>query len=153
MLHGFAMRMQWVAGLLLAILAVTLSGQSNHPLPSYYDSRNEVTLTGVVVNVLKAPSQGMIPGSHVVLATAAGQVDASLGRWGLEGNGALSVAPGQVIEVTGVMKTLLDKPVFLVRTAKAGDQIYQVRNEFGLPISPQARERASQSATQEGVSQ
>jgi hypothetical protein len=95
----------------------------------------------------------MISGSHILLATSIGEVDASLGRWGMEGSGALSVAPGQVIEVTGVMKTLLDKPVFVVRTAKVGDQTYQIRNEFGNPLSPQSRERALQNAVQEGVSQ
>jgi hypothetical protein len=65
----------------------------------------------------------------------------------------MSAAPGQVIEVTGVMKTLLDKPVFLVRTAKVGDQTYQMRNEFGIPVSPQARERALQNAAQKEESQ
>ena len=139
---GFTEQFRWVAGLLPAILAVTLSAQIINPPGAYYDTRQEVTLTGVVLSVLTAPSQGMIPGSHIVLVTTAGKVDASLGRWGLEGNGALSVAPGQVIEVTGVMKTLLDNPVFVARTAKIGDRIYQLRNEFGNPVSPQARERA-----------
>jgi hypothetical protein len=71
----------------------------------------------------------------------------------LQGSGALSAAPGQVIEVTGVMKTLLDRPVFVVRTAKTGDQTYQMRNEFGIPVSPQARERALQNAAQKEESQ
>lgn len=55
--------------------------------------------------------------------------------------------------VTGVMKMLLDKPVFVVHTAKAGDQTYQMRNEFGIPVSPQSRERALQNAAQKGASQ
>lgn len=142
-----------VASLLSAIVAVTLSAQTINPPHAYYDIRSEVTLTGVVLNVLRAPSQGMIPGSHILLATSSGNVDASLGRWGLEGGGALSAAPGQVVEVTGVMKTLLDKPVFVVRTAKVGDQTYQIRNELGIPVSPQSRERALQNAAQKGVSQ
>jgi hypothetical protein len=95
----------------------------------------------------------MIPGSHILLATSSGQVDASLGKWGLQGGAALSAAPGQVIEMTGVMKMLRDKPVFVVRTAKAGGQTYQMRNEFGNPVSPQSRERALQNAAQKGESQ
>lgn len=137
-----------LTGLLLAISVVTLVAQTINPHHAYYDSSKEVTLTGEVLTVLRVPSQGMIPGSHILLTTSSGQVDASLGRWGLEGSGALSVAPGQVIEVTGVMKTLLDKPVFVVRTAQAGEQTYQIRNEFGIPVSPQARERALQNAAQ-----
>lgn len=148
-----AKRIQMVASLLLAIVAVTLGAQTINPPRAYFDIRSEVTLTGVVFSVLRVPSQGMIPGSHILLVTSSGEVDASLGRWGLEGSGALSTAPGQVIEVTGVMKTLLDKPVFVVRTAKVGEQKYQLRNEFGIPVSPQSRERALQNAAQEGVSQ
>ena len=147
-----AKRIQVVAGLLLAILTGTLGGQTINPPRQYYDIRKEVTLTGVVLSVLSEPSQGMIPGSHIVLATSSGKVDASLGRWGLAGSGALSPVPGQAVEVTGVMKTLQDKPVFLVRTAKTADRTYQIRNEFGIPVSPQSRERL-QDATQEGVSQ
>ena len=132
----FAKRIQMVASLLLAILAVALSAQTINQPRAYYDIRSEVRLTGVVLSVVREPSQGMIPGSHILLATSAGNVDASLGRWGLEGRGALTAAPGQVIELTGVMKMLLDKPVFVVRTAKVGDQNYQIRNEFGIsPIS------------------
>jgi len=86
----------------------------------------------------------MIPGSHLLLATASGLVDASLGRFGLRGKGGLSVAAGQVVEVTGVMRTIKDKPVFMTRTVKVGDQVYTIRNEHGVPVSPQARERAQQ---------
>lgn len=148
-----AKRIQLVAILLLAVVAVTLGAQTINPPRAYYDIRSEVTLTGVVLSVLRVPSQGMIAGSHILLATSSGTVDASLGRWGMEGDGALSVAPGQVIEVTGIMKTLPDKPVFVVRTAKVGDQTYQIRNEFGIPVSPQARERALQNGVQKGESQ
>ena len=152
----FAKRIQMVVG--LAIMSLTIAafatvaqtGNSSH---AYYDASKEITLTGKVLAVLQASSQGMIPGSHILLTTPSGQIDASLGKWGLQGSGALSAAPGQVIEVTGVKKTLLGKPVFVVRTAKAGDQIYQMRNEFGVSVSPQARERARQNAAQKGESQ
>jgi hypothetical protein len=140
-------------GLLLTILAVTLVAQTGNPPRAYYDIGKEITLTGRVLVVLRVPSEGMIPGSHILLATSSGQVDASLGKWGLQGGAALSAAPGQVIEMTGVMKMLRDKPVFVVRTAKAGGQTYQMRNEFGNPVSPQSRERALQNAAQKGESQ
>ena len=144
----FAKLIQMVAGLTGLLLPISAVAQTSRPPQAYYDTSREVTLTGSVLAVLKAPSQGMIPGSHILLATSSGQVDASLGRWGLQGSGALSVAPGQVIEVTGVMKVLLGKAVFVVRAAKAGGQTYQMRNEFGIPVSPQARERALQNAAQ-----
>jgi hypothetical protein len=118
----------------------------------YYDVAREVALKGTVSRVLTRPSPGMILGSHLLLATASGLVDASLGRFGLQGNGALSVVAGQQVEVTGVMKTLMDRQVFLVRIVKVGGQVYTIRNEHGIQMSPQARARARQTTTQNGDS-
>ena len=72
-------------------------------------------------------------GSHLLFATSAGQVDASLGRFGLRGKGALSVVAGQQVEVTGVMKTIKSKQVFLARTVNVGGQVYTIRNAHGVP--------------------
>jgi hypothetical protein len=110
--------------------------------PFGYDASQEVTLNGTVSSVLAKPSSGMVIGSHLLLATPSGPVDASLGRFGLNGKGAISVIAGQQIEVTGVMKTIKDRQVFLARTIKVGDEVYTVRNKHGFPVSPQARERA-----------
>jgi hypothetical protein len=86
-----------------------------------------------------------------VLATASGSVDASLGHFGLQGKGAVSVGQGQQIEITGVMKTIKGRQVFLARTVRVGAQIYTIRNEHGIPLSPQARERASRKTAGEGL--
>jgi len=120
------------------------------PAAPYYDVNREVTLTATVSSVLRTPTPGMIMGSHLLLSTASGMVDASLGKWGLQGKGALSVAAGEQVEVIGVMKTLMNKQVFLARTVKAGGQVYTMRNEHGIQISPQARERAGQKTAQFG---
>jgi len=114
--------------------------------PFSYDASKEVTLNGTVLGVLTKPSPGMMMGSHLLLATPSGPVDASLGRFGLLGKGALSVAAGQQVEVTGVMNTIKDHQVFLARTVKVGGQVYTIRNEHGFPVPPQARERADQTA-------
>lgn len=119
--------------------------------PFSYDVSQEVTLSGTVSGVLAKPAAGMIWGSHLLLATPSGPVDASLGRFGLLGKGAVSVAAGQQIELTGVMKTISGKQVFLARTVKAAGQVYTIRNEHGFPVSPQARERASRKTAGEGL--
>jgi hypothetical protein len=90
------------------------------------------------------PAAGMIMGSHLLLATSSGPVDASLGRFGLRGKGSVSVAAGQQVELTGVMKTIKNRQVFLTRTVKVNGKIYPIRNEHGVSISPQARQRAAQ---------
>lgn len=112
--------------------------------PSSYDVTEEVTLTGTVSSVLMKAAPGMIVGSHLLLATPNGPVDASLGRFGLRGDGAVSVAAGQEIEATGVMKRIKGQSVFLVRSVKVDGEIYTIRNKHGFPLSPQARKRASE---------
>jgi hypothetical protein len=133
-----------LVALLLAILVVPLNAESAGHSGVYYDVSQEVTLSGSVSAVLINPAPGMIMGSHLLLTTTSGQVDASLGKWALQGKGALSLNPGQQIEVTGVMKTLNDKQVFIARSVKAGGKVYTLRNEHGVPVSPQTRERAAQ---------
>jgi hypothetical protein len=115
--------------------------------PSRYDISQEVTLNATVSAVLMKPASGMIAGSHLLLATLSGPVDASLGLFGLRGKGALSVPAGQQIEVTGVMKTIRDKQVFVTRTVKVGSEIFMIRTEHGIQISPQTRERLAQKST------
>jgi hypothetical protein len=73
-----------------------------------------------------------------------------LGTFALLGKDPLPITPGQQVEVVGVMKTLKDKQFFLARAVKAGDRVYEIRNQHGIPISPLARERASQKAAQNG---
>ena len=130
-----------LTGLLFAILFVPLNADDSH---SRYDVSKEVTLSGTVSSVLHKPALGMIWGSHLMVETALGRIDASLGRFGLEGKGALSVTPGQQIQLTGVMMTVRDKEVFMVRSVKANGQTYTMRNEHGIEISPLTRERAAE---------
>jgi hypothetical protein len=115
-----------------------------------YAVSDEVTLTGTVTNVLTKSLPGMIVGSHLLLATPDGPVDASLGRFGLIGDGALSVAAGQQIEATGVMKTIQGRSFLLVRTVKVSSgEVYIIRTEHGFPVSPRARRRAEQNTEHE----
>ncbi len=118
--------------------------------PFTYDVTKEVTLLATVSSVLTKPSPGMIMGAHLLLATSSGPVDASLGTFGLQGKGAISVAAGQQIEVTGVIKTFKNQRVFLARTVRVRGQVYTIRNKHGFSVSPQARERAEHKAAEKG---
>jgi len=134
------------------VQAQTTANVAKSAAPFHYDIAEEVALTGTVSSVLTKAAPGMIAGSHVLLATASGTVDASLGRFGLRGGGAVSIATGQQIEAIGVMKVIEHKPVLLVRTVKAGGNVYTIRNEHGVLLSPQARERAGQKTGRKGES-
>jgi hypothetical protein len=122
-------------------------------LPSHAQSAKEAPLSGTISSVIEKWSPDMtMPGAHLLLSTSTGVVDASLGKFGLEGRGALSVKAGQSVEVTGVMKTLKEKQVFVARTVTFGGQVYTMRNKHGVAVSAQGRERASRLATQKGAS-
>jgi hypothetical protein len=145
------------AGLIFASFTLPSHAQSAKearvkPQP-YYDITKEVTLSGTISSVIEKWSPDMtMPGAHLLLSTSTGVVDASLGKFGLEGRGALSVKAGQSVEVTGVMKTLKEKQVFVARTVTFGGQVYTMRNKHGVAVSAQGRERASRLATQKGAS-
>jgi len=117
----------------------------------YYDISKEVTLHGTVSDVLTKPSKGMISGSHLLITMGVGPLDASLGRFGLRGQGAPSVAKGTQVEVTGVMKTLRGKQVFIARTVTVSGHSYTMRNQHGISMSPQARQRVGEKSAHKGV--
>ena len=132
--------------------AQTTAAATRSAAPFHYDITEEITLTGTVTSVLAKAAPGMISGSHLLIATSSGPVDASLGKFGLQGYGAVSVVTGQRIEATGVMKMIKDKPIFVVRTVRVDGAVYIIRNQHGVVLSPQARKRASQKTGQTGES-
>ena len=139
-----------LCGLLFAILAVPLSAATKPEPHPFYDISHEVTMSGPVTGVLHGPSAGLIPGSHILLVTGAGTVDASLGKWGLQGKED-SIHNGEQVTVKGVMKTLKNKQVFFVRTVEFGGHTYVIRNEHGVPLTPKSHERVQKTA-EKGVS-
>ncbi|HEY3840433.1 MAG TPA: hypothetical protein VGL72_27865 [Bryobacteraceae bacterium] len=120
--------------------------------PFPYDSTQEITLTGTVSKVLPQASVGMVPGAHLLIITSSSSIDISLGTFGLSGKGALSVEPGQQVQAIGVAKTFKAGQVFLARTVTVGNQVYAIRNEHGILVSPQARVRASEKNAQKNSS-
>jgi len=121
--------------------------------PARYDAADEVTVSGTVSSIVPRAAAGMMVGAHLFLATPSGIVDASLGRFGLRGAGAVSVSAGEQVEATGVIRTLRGRSVLLVRSLKANGETYYVRNEHGVLLSPQARRRTGQKVGLNGEAQ
>ena len=118
--------------------------------PFAYDTSKEIEVDGNVATILLVAAHGMIPGSHIILASLSGQVDVSLGVFGLRGTGSISVKEGQQVSVIGVMKTVRGKEVFLARTVRVGEKVYAIRNEHGIPVPSQARDHGSQKNLYQG---
>jgi hypothetical protein len=118
-----------------------------HQGPFSYDTTKEVTLSGTVSSVLKKPDPGMIMGSHLLLQTSTGNVDASLGRFTFVGKDAITVEAGQQVQMTGVMKNVNDKQFFLVRTLQVGGHTYNIRNEHGVGYGHPGRASSADKVT------
>lgn len=128
-------------------------GAATEPaVPPRYDITREVTLTGSVSRVLKTttPEMNMLGGSHIIVATSSGEIDATLGPFAMEGNDAIKVAPGQRIQITGVMKTIRDQHVFVTRLVLANGRVYTIRNERGFPVTSERRSGVANSEAKGG---
>jgi hypothetical protein len=127
----------------------TTTKTAGHP---WYDMSKEVTLTGTVSSVVKSPTREMklVMGSHLMLETSSGAVDASLGKYAMRGEGALSVTTGERVQVTGIMKTVGDKQVFFARVVLANGHAYAIRNEHGFQVASRARKGATNSTAKGG---
>jgi hypothetical protein len=127
----------------------TAPAAANPASPFGYEITREVTLSGTVVSAPTKSSAKARHASQFLLTTSSLTVNINLGIFERR-ESAISVAPGKQIEVTGVMKNLNGTQVLLARILKAGNQIYTIRNERGIPIAPQTKPRAAKKTVQNG---
>ena len=121
--------------------AQTAEGTPGSAVSPKYDITQEVTLAGTVSSVVKSttPEMQMLGGSHLIVQTTSGKRDASVGGYAVKAVGALSVTPGQQVQVTGVMKTIRDQQVFVTRLVQVNGHVYKIRNEHGFILAPEPR--------------
>jgi hypothetical protein len=122
--------------LAVALFAAPIHAQAVRPGAFGYDASKEVTLNATVETVVTKPSPGTLMGPHLVLQTSSGRVQASLGRYALRGKDAIPLASGQRIQVTGVMTSVGNSPIFLARTIQVEGRIYTIRNANGFVVPP-----------------
>lgn len=136
----------------MPIYAQTATVTTKPVVHRWYDSTKEVTLTGTVSSVVKSATREMkmIAGSHLVVETKSGPVDASLGAFAMRGKGALDVTPGQQVQITGVMKTVSDKQVLLTRVVQTNGHAFIIRSEHGFALPPAARKGSASSEAKGG---
>jgi hypothetical protein len=124
----------------LPTLAQAVAVKTKSAVPPRYDITKEVTLTATVSSVEKRTTlRGTTITGRLVVETSSGKVQASLGRMAMTGKGALTVTPGQQIRLTGIMKTVRNKQIFVTRLVQANGQTYKIRNEHGFALAPAAR--------------
>jgi len=141
--------------LTLCPFATLLCAQTTEPTAKplaspKYDISQEVTLTATVSSVFsQATSETKIlAGSHLILETSSGRIDASLGVFPIAGEGAPSISAGQHVQVTGVMKTVRNQCVLITRLVLIDGRTYKVRNEHGFLLMPVTRKGTANAEVQ-----
>jgi hypothetical protein len=131
----------------LPLHAQTVEATTKPALHPWYDLTQEITLTGTVSSVVKSPTREMkmLGGSHLLVETTSGAVDASLGASAMRGKQALFVTTGERVQITGVMKTVGDRRVLIARLVLAHGHVFQIRNEHGFAFAPVSRKAGAAS--------
>jgi hypothetical protein len=155
--------MRKIAGVmcLLIALAIALFAGPSHAdesvaprrtvIASKYDVTREVTLEGTIQTLVRKPAPGSVLGAHLIVSTAQGTVDAHIGNYLVVGKYAMPFAAGQSVKLTGVMTTINDKHVLLVRTMQMGDNTITVRNEHGFLVYPGTKARFAAASSTGGA--
>ena len=135
--------------------AQTAAATTQSTVPLGYDVSKEVTLNATVQSVPSKPSHGLTSESGaesgLMLQTTAGTVQGKLTYSALNGEGALSIAPGEHVQVTGVMTMMKNNTqVFVIRTIQMGGRTYTVRNEHGFPVAHPALNTSTAAASKGG---
>jgi hypothetical protein len=107
---------------------------SARPVPGAYDIANDVSLQGTVLSYTEKSKSAPL-GTHVLLQTAAGNVDVHLGDARLLHLAKLSIVPGASVRFVGQMGAAGQNPIFLARLVQLGTQIVAVRSDHGLPLA------------------
>jgi hypothetical protein len=104
------------------------------PYSRMFDPKTVETLSGEVVSVDQAASgRSMASGVHFTLKTEKETVPVHLGpSWYLEKQ-AVTIAPGDKVEVTGSRITYQGKPAIIAAEVKKGGQVLKLRDATGVP--------------------
>ena len=134
-----------VALLLLGIVALAEEPHSSDPGKSFggaYDSTQEITIGGIVQEIISHPAHGGAVGLHLLISTGDKTVDAHVGPF-LSQENREALAPGESVEIVGVNSTSHGQSLFLVRQLIVGKRQITVRNQRGFLVRP-APQRATQ---------
>jgi len=98
-----------------------------------YDLTKEVKVQGTIEKIDGFGTSGPI-GTHILIQTAAGAVDAHLGFGSASNPKQLGIAVGQSVSVIGMMETVGNSNVLMARILTTPSRIVVLRNEHGVPI-------------------
>jgi hypothetical protein len=128
-----------LTGMLFAVVTIPLGAQTaadsraQHPLASAYDKAHEITLNGMVQEVVTKHVAGTPFGMHLMVAGPEGMVDAHVGPY-LTKNTQEALHAGLPVQIVGVMEERNGKSFLLARQLIFGGTTVTVRSENGFLV-------------------
>lgn len=139
------------AGLFIAMPAVAQAGQApaSKSFVHVYDITKEVKIEGTIQKIETEGVNTPI-GTHVLIQTAQGVVDAHLGSGAAARPSYLGIGEGDEVELVGMMQKVGGNQVLLARLLTTSDRIFVLRNERGIPARGVAVRSSQESQTEKG---
>jgi hypothetical protein len=104
------------------------------PYSRMYNPKTVETLSGEVVKVDKfTPGRRMSYGVHFTLKTEKETIPVHLGPSWYLANQAVTIAPGDKVEVTGSRISYQGNPTIIAAEVKKGGQVLKLRDAAGVP--------------------
>jgi hypothetical protein len=98
-----------------------------------YDVTKEVKVQGTIQKIDDFGTNGPV-GTHIMVQTAQGVVDAHLGFGAASKPEYLGIAQGQSVTLTGMMQSFDGANVLMARILTTSNHIFVLRNEHGIPV-------------------
>jgi hypothetical protein len=139
------------AGLFIAMPAVARPGQASasKSFVQVYDITKEVKVEGTIQKI-ETEGVNTPTGTHVLIQTAQGVVDAHLGSGAAAKPSYLGISAGDEVALVGMMQKLDGNQVLLARLLTTSDHIFVLRNEHGIPARGIAIRSSQESQTEKG---
>jgi len=131
--------------LFCAIVISAAAAQDGNSSPSPAVARwnvksatNEITVAGIIKQVPSEHIFGSPAGLHMVVSSALGILDVSVGPH-LTDDVRQTLSTGQQIQVVGVVRAINGRNYLLARQLVLADRQVTIRNENGFLVHPQSR--------------
>lgn len=107
--------------------------ESKNTMVPAYDLSKEVKVEGTIEKIDGFGLNGPI-GTHILIQTATGTVDAHLGFGAAAAPKYLGISVGEKVTVIGMMQTVESSDVLMARILTTPFRIVVLRNEHGIPV-------------------
>jgi hypothetical protein len=122
-----------------ALPSWVLAGDRSEAPVLAYSMARETSVSGSIEEVVSGHSAGSPAGLHVLVSTAQGITDASVGSY-LSADVRESLSKGQAVQVVGMNRSIDGKDYLVARTLTVAGHAIAIRNEHGFLIHPRAND-------------